>query len=404
MGIKYHHVQMPGWPVQRYGGGIDAELLGRYEPGGYHPVALGDVMKDGRYKILHKLGWGSFATTWAAKDQKDDRYVAVKLMVSKVEGSRELKMLRALSALPKDHPGSSYVCQMLDYFTHVGPNGTHTCLVLELVGPNVAEFVDCYGMYNRLPAKLAKLFAKQTLQGLDFLATNNIGHGDLHTQNLAIVVPGLDSLNEEDFIARLGKFVTGAVTKLDDGPWAPNVPTEMIRPALFREEDILAAPCPSIKIIDFGEAFFSDDAPSTLRTPFVLQAPEIFFKDRLDPRVDLWSAGCLIFELVCGIPPIDAGSTLVLVRQMIATTSEELPPRWQAQWRDMQQGKVEDDGGLNFLTLKEWLVHVYFKDDQDAEFTMEEIECVTKAIAGLLRLEPSLRATARESLSQEWFQ
>lgn len=98
-------------------------------------------------------------------------------MVSKVEGSRELNMLRALSALPKDHPGSSYVCQMLDYFTHIGPNGTHTCLVLELVGPNVAEFVDCYGMYNRLPATLAKLFAKQTLQGLDFLATNNIGHG-----------------------------------------------------------------------------------------------------------------------------------------------------------------------------------------------------------------------------------
>ncbi|KAG6109185.1 hypothetical protein E4U13_006045 [Claviceps humidiphila] len=396
----YHFVQRPDGPAQRYGGGIDAELLDRYEPGGYHPVALGDVMKDGRYKILHKLGWGSFATTWAAKDQRDDRYVAVKIMISKVEGSRELKMLQALSALPKDHPGSSYVCQMLDHFTHVGPNGTHTCLVLELVGPNVAEFVDCYGMYDRLPAKLAKLFAKQALQGLDFLATNNIGHGDLHTQNLAIVVPDLDSLNEEDFIARLGDFVTGAVTKKDDGPWAPNVPTQMIRPALFREEDILAAPCPSIKIIDFGEAFFSDDAPSTLRTPFVLQAPEIVFEDRLDLRVDLWSAGCLIFELVSGLPPIDAGSTLTLVLQMNATTSEELPSRWQAQWRDMLQKKDEEDGGM---TLQEWLRHVYFKDDQDAEFTTEEIERVTKVIASLLRLEPSLRATARESLSQEWF-
>ncbi|KAG6049479.1 hypothetical protein E4U33_000855, partial [Claviceps sp. LM78 group G4] len=68
MGIKYHYVQMPGRPAQRYSGGIDAESLHRYEPGGYHPVALGDVMKNGRYKILHKLGWGSFATTWAARD------------------------------------------------------------------------------------------------------------------------------------------------------------------------------------------------------------------------------------------------------------------------------------------------------------------------------------------------
>ncbi|KAG6319954.1 hypothetical protein E4U22_003895 [Claviceps purpurea] len=401
---RYHLVQRPDGRAQRYCGGIDAESLFLYEPGGYHPVELGDVMNNGRYKILHKLGWGSVATTWAAKDQKRHLYVAIKIMMSKVEGSRELNMLRALSALPKDHPGSSYVCQMLDHFTHVGPNGTHTCLVLELVGPNVAEFVDCYGIDNRLPVILAKLFAKQTLQGLDFLATNNIGHGDLHTQNLAIVVPGLDALSEEDFIATLGDFVTGAVTKIDHGPWAPNVPTEMIRPAIFREEDVLAAPCPSIKIIDFGEAFFSDDAPSTLNNPFVLRAPEIFFKDRLDLRVDLWTAGCLIFELVCGIPPIDAGSPLTLVRQMIATTSEELPSRWQAQWRDMQQGKVEDDGGLSRLTLKEWLVHVYFKNHEYAELTMEEIECVTKAIAGLLRLEPSLRATARESLSQEWFQ
>ncbi|KAG6291535.1 hypothetical protein E4U46_001012 [Claviceps purpurea] len=400
--MMHHHVQMPGWPAQRYGGGIDAESLDRYEPGGYHPVALGDVLKDGRYKILHKLGWGGHATTWAAKDQKDDRYVAVKIMVSKIEESRELKMLRALSALPKDHPGSSYVNQMLDHFTHVGPNGTHNCLVLELVGPNVAEFVEYYRMNNRLPAKLAKLFAKQTLQGLDFLATNNIGHGDLHTGNLAIVVPGLDALNEEDFITRLGKFETGAVTKLDDGPWAPNVPTEIIRPALFQGQDIMAAPCPSIKIIDFGEAFFGDDAPSTLKTPRVLQAPEIVFGDQLDLRVDLWSAGCLIFDLVSGYRPLDAWwSQFNLVRQMIAATSEELPSRWQAKWRAMQREKARGDGGP---TLQKWLEQVYFHDENDAEFTMEEIACVTKAIAGLLRLEPSLRATARESLAHNWFQ
>jgi len=33
-----------------------------YRPGGYHPVALGDTLKDGRYKIYHKLGHGSFST------------------------------------------------------------------------------------------------------------------------------------------------------------------------------------------------------------------------------------------------------------------------------------------------------------------------------------------------------
>ena len=41
-----------------------------YRPGGYHPVALGDTMKDGRYKIHHKLGYGGFSTVWVARDYR----------------------------------------------------------------------------------------------------------------------------------------------------------------------------------------------------------------------------------------------------------------------------------------------------------------------------------------------
>jgi serine/threonine-protein kinase SRPK3 len=107
---------------------------------------------------------------------RDDRYVAVKITVSEVEDSSELNILQALSALPKYHPGSSYVNQLLDYFTLVGPNGSHHCLVLELAGPNVADVVESHCKDDRLPPKLAKVFAKQALQGLDFLAANNIGH------------------------------------------------------------------------------------------------------------------------------------------------------------------------------------------------------------------------------------
>jgi hypothetical protein len=48
---------------------VDAEPLNRYRRGGYHPVCLGDLLKDRRYKILHKLGWGGYSTIWAARDQ-----------------------------------------------------------------------------------------------------------------------------------------------------------------------------------------------------------------------------------------------------------------------------------------------------------------------------------------------
>lgn len=49
---------------------IDAEPLRRYKPGGYHPIHLGDSLESGRYQILHKIGWGGYATVWLAKDHR----------------------------------------------------------------------------------------------------------------------------------------------------------------------------------------------------------------------------------------------------------------------------------------------------------------------------------------------
>ena len=47
---------------------VDAESLERYRKGGYHPTHMGDTFEDGRYKVIHKLGWGGYATVWLARD------------------------------------------------------------------------------------------------------------------------------------------------------------------------------------------------------------------------------------------------------------------------------------------------------------------------------------------------
>lgn len=67
--------------------------------------------------------------------------------------------------------------QMLDHFTLVSPNGAHDCLILEMLGPSVADVVDSYCEDGRLPGRLAKSFASQVLQGLDFLVRYGIAHG-----------------------------------------------------------------------------------------------------------------------------------------------------------------------------------------------------------------------------------
>jgi len=41
-----------------------------YRPGGYHPVLLGDIFNNGQYKVIRKLGDGSYSTVWLARDMR----------------------------------------------------------------------------------------------------------------------------------------------------------------------------------------------------------------------------------------------------------------------------------------------------------------------------------------------
>ncbi len=49
---------------------LPCEWIEDYRPGGYHPVHLGDVFHDGQYKVIRKLGEGSYSTVWLARDLK----------------------------------------------------------------------------------------------------------------------------------------------------------------------------------------------------------------------------------------------------------------------------------------------------------------------------------------------
>lgn len=68
---------------------------------------------------------------------------------------------------------------MKDFFEISGPNGRHECLVLEMLGPSVADYLDARSIDERLPGELAKRVVKQTLLGLAFLHERGIAHGGM---------------------------------------------------------------------------------------------------------------------------------------------------------------------------------------------------------------------------------
>ncbi|KAJ5195449.1 uncharacterized protein N7498_008887 [Penicillium cinerascens] len=386
---------------------IDAEPLHRYRQGGYHPVTLGEYLKAGRYKVLHKLGWGGYSTVWAARDQRlyipmTETYVAVKICIAEKGHDRETRELQTMKELASYHPSLTHVVQLLDDFDLTGPNGFHKCLVYELLGPNIPDVIDAHFSGGRLPGRLAKTIAKQSLAGLRDLHQRDIGHGDLHTRNLAFTMPYLDKVTEEAFFEILGKPKIGRVQRRDGKGLGLGVPEYIVKPNSSRTR--LWKSAQSIKIIDFGESFSCSAVPHRLHTPLPVRAPEVIFQDKLDHHVDLWSMGCMLFELFTGQPPFDTFliTPPILVGQMQEMATDDLPRRWQKIWDTMNKGNdvTAESPGPN---LQEWLEEVYFDGRQITDLTRKDIARLGKIIGRLFYFEPSARASARQILDDPWF-
>lgn len=163
-----------------YGFQEDIETLERYRDGGYHPVQLGDDFSDGRYRVVHKLGWGSYSTVWLAKDQHTNSHVALKIIVGE-EGvssneSRILRLLKQHQASTPASPGAHSVPELLDEFTIHGPNGRHQCFVSEPAACSVADSKEA-GLRWQFPLKLAREIAAKVIMGIDFIHSAGIVHG-----------------------------------------------------------------------------------------------------------------------------------------------------------------------------------------------------------------------------------
>jgi hypothetical protein len=46
--------------------GDPCEWAESYRPGGFHPLVFGDTLKNGCYRVIRKLGNGSYSTVWLA--------------------------------------------------------------------------------------------------------------------------------------------------------------------------------------------------------------------------------------------------------------------------------------------------------------------------------------------------
>ncbi|XP_063064553.1 SRSF protein kinase 1a isoform X1 [Engraulis encrasicolus] len=175
-----------------------------YCKGGYHHVKIGDLY-NGKYHVIRKLGWGHFSTVWLAWDIQGKRFVAMKVVKSAEHYTEtaldEIKLLRSVRETDPEDPNKDKVVQLLDDFKISGVNGTHVCMVFEVLGHHLLKWI-IKSNYQGLPLPCVKSIIRQVLQGLDYLHSKcKIIHTDIKPENILMTV-------NEPYVRRLAAEAT----------------------------------------------------------------------------------------------------------------------------------------------------------------------------------------------------
>ena len=154
-------------------------------------TALGQPLLH-RYIVGGKLGWGNFSEVWKCWDRKRKRDVAVKVQKSDAgtteQAHDEIKLLRSGQEGDASDPARALVVRLLDEFTLRGPQGSHVCLALELLGPSLYH---CLPQIGGISLANVKLVMQRVLRGLEYLHDKaRIIHTDVKPENVLLAKCG----------------------------------------------------------------------------------------------------------------------------------------------------------------------------------------------------------------------
>ncbi|BES94860.1 MIT (microtubule interacting and transport) domain [Nesidiocoris tenuis] len=230
------------------------------------------------YRILERIGSGSYSVVYKARHVDSGEEVAVKCILkcnlSPTGRDNIINEIQIMKMLMDPHILSMIDFQYDEWYIY---------LILEFCsGGDLSSFIKSR---RKLSERTCRKFMQQLALGLKFLRSKNITHFDLKPQNLLLVT----------------------------------------------------TPSLSLKIGDFGlSGFLSEEAHvNVLKGSPLYMAPEILLGKEVDPKADLWSVGVIFYECLFGEAPLAHSRTHQLVRILKSDQHINIPPGLSDECRDL---------------------------------------------------------------------
>lgn len=196
------------------------------------------------YMIVELLGTGTFGQVFRCVSNEGDE-VAIKVVkgINKYY-QYEMNEVRILKKF-KDAGYTRYFVELHDAFIYKN----HLCIVLELLGKNMYDLIKILH-FNGMEFYSAQNILRQALEGLSVLHSLGITHCDIKPENILVA----------DFYSE------------------------------------------KIKIIDFGSATTRPLSAIYYIQSRYYRAPEVILGIPYSMVIDVWSLGCIAYELLMGQP------------------------------------------------------------------------------------------------------
>ena len=249
---------------------------------------------DNRYKVLEVIGTGAMATVYAAEDTRLGRKVALKILrpeqaqddTFRARFKREAEAVASLNnpAIVAVYDTGSYNPSQ-DGEESSSEEGTAIpYIVMEYVEGHTLRSILSRG--GHLPVRDALGYSEQLLGALQYSHSMGIIHRDIKPANIMVLER--------------------------------------------TSEDIAKGQPGQIKVMDFGISRAIEEAGEALTKANVVMgsarymSPEQVSGKDVDARSDLYSAACVIYEMIAGRSPFDAESNVDLAAKHLSDTPE--PP------------------------------------------------------------------------------